>query len=99
MSKVRFRVSMSLDGFVAGPNQSMENPVGEGGLRLHEWVFPLKTFRSMHGMEGGIVNESDVVVEEQFANLGATIMGRNMFGGYPGSWDKQPPWNGWWDST
>jgi dihydrofolate reductase len=96
MSKVRFRVSMSLDGFVAGPNQSMENPVGEGGLRLHEWVFPLKTFRSMHGMEGGIVNESDVVVEEQFANLGATIMGRNMFGGYPGSWDKQPPWNGWW---
>ena len=87
---------MSLDGFVAGPNQSVENPLGIGGMRLHEWVFPLKAFREMHGMEGGEVNESSGVFEEAFAGLGATIMGRNMFGGHPGPWDAAKPWTGWW---
>ena len=58
MSKLRLRISMSLDGFVAGPNQSVENPLGIGGMRLHEWVFPLAAWRSMHGLEGGEVNES-----------------------------------------
>jgi len=87
MSKVRFRIAMSLDGFVAGPNQSVENPLGIGGMRLHEWVFPLSVWRSMHGLQGGDVNESTQVVEESLANIGATVMGRNMFGGHPGPWD------------
>jgi hypothetical protein len=58
MSKLRFRISMSLDGFIAGPHQSVDDPLGVGGMRLHEWVFPLTVWRSMHGLEGGDVNES-----------------------------------------
>jgi dihydrofolate reductase len=96
MSKLRFRISMSLDGFVAGPDQSVANPIGVGGMRLHQWVFPLKAWRAMHGLEGGEANESNRVVEESLANIGATIMGRNMFGGQPGPWDPEKPWNGWW---
>ena len=96
MSKLRFKISMSLDGFVAGPNQSEENPLGIGGGRLHEWVFKLAVFRKLFGMEGGEVNESTAVVEESIANIGATVMGRNMFGGHPGPWDAKKPWNGWW---
>ena len=96
MSKVRFRISVSLDGFVAGPSQSVENPLGIGGMRLHQWAFPLAIWRSMHGLSGGEVNESTPVVEESLANIGATVMGRNMFGGHPGRWNAQKPWNGWW---
>lgn len=96
MSKLRFRISMSLDGFVAGPNQSVENPLGIGGMRLHEWVFPLAVWRATHGLEGGEVNESTRIIEESLANIGATVMGRNMFGGHPGPWDARKPWNGWW---
>jgi dihydrofolate reductase len=95
-SRLRLRISMSLDGFAAGPQQSVDNPLGVGGMRLHEWVFPLKAWRKMHGMEGGEVNQSSAVVEESLANIGATIMGRNMFGGHPGGWDAKQPWNGWW---
>jgi dihydrofolate reductase len=87
---------MSLDGFVAGPAQSVENPLGIGGMRLHEWVVPLAVWRAMHGLQGGEVNESTKVVEESLAHIGATVMGRNMFGGHPGPWDAQKPWNGWW---
>ena len=96
MARLRFKIAMSLDGFVAGPEQSTENPLGIGGPRLHEWVFPLAAWRRMHGLEGGEVNESTPVVEESLANIGATIMGRNMFGGHPGPWDPKQPWNGWW---
>jgi len=96
MSKLRFRISMSLDGFVAGPSQSVDNPLGIGGMRLHEWVFPLAVWRTMHGLEGGEVNASSAVVEESLANIGATVMGRNMFGGHPGPWKTKEPWNGWW---
>jgi dihydrofolate reductase len=96
MSKLRFKISMSLDGFVAGPSQSVENPLGIGGRRLHEWAFQLAVFRALLGFEGGEVNESTPVVEESLANIGATVMGRNMFGGHPGSWDAKKPWNGWW---
>ena len=96
MSKLRFRISMSLDGFVAGPSQSVDNPLGIGGMRLHEWVFPLAVWRAMHGLEGGEVNASSAVVEESLANVGATVMGRNMFGGHPGPWNTKEPWNGWW---
>ena len=90
---------MSLDGFVAGPAQSVENPIGVGGMRLHEWVFPLRAWRAMHGMPGGEVNESNRVVEESMAGIGATVMGRNMFGGHPGPWDPNKPWNGWWGAN
>ena len=96
MSRLRFKISMSLDGFVAGPSQSVDNPLGIGGMRLHEWVFPLTVWRAMHGLHGGEVDESTRVVEDSLANIGATIMGRNMFGGHPGPWDAKKPWNGWW---
>lgn len=96
MSRLRLKISMSLDGFVAGPNQSVKNPLGVGGMRLHEWVFPLQVWRAAHGMEGGAVNESSRVLEESIAGIGATVMGRNMFGGHPGPWDARHPWNGWW---
>jgi len=87
---------MSLDGFVAGPSQSVDNPLGIGGTRLHEWAFALAIFRAQHGLEGGEVNESTPAVEESLANIGAAVMGRNMFGGHPGPWDPDTPWNGWW---
>jgi len=90
---------MSLDGYVAGPNQSVDNPLGIGGMRLHEWVFPLAVWREMHGLEGGEVNDSSPVIEASMANIGATIMGRNMFGGHPGPWDSSKPWSGWWGSN
>jgi dihydrofolate reductase len=90
---------MSLDGFVAGPNQSPDHPLGIGGLRLHEWVFPLAVWRAQHGLPGGEVNDSTRVVEDSMANIGATIMGRNMFGGQPGAWDPAAPWNGWWGTV
>ena len=104
MAKLRFRISISLDGYVAGPNQSTRDPLGMGGERLHEWVTPLKAWRSSHGMPGGEVNESTRVIDEQMANIGATIMGRNMFGGHPGPWiplsvdgeGHEVRWNGWW---
>jgi dihydrofolate reductase len=99
MSKLKFAISMSLDGFIAGPNQSVNDPLGVGGMRLHEWAIPLKAFRKIHGEEGGEVNESNPVLEERFANVGATIMGRNMFGGYPGPWSEGRPWNGWWGTN
>jgi dihydrofolate reductase len=96
VSKLRLKIAMSLDGFVAGPSQSVDNPLGIGGMRLHEWAFALAMWRKEHGLEGGEVNESTAVVEEALANIGATVMGRNMFGGHPGKWDAKNPWNGWW---
>jgi len=95
MSKLRFEITTSLDGYVAGPSQSEENPLGEGGEDLHDWVVILRVWREMHGREGGEVNASTAVVEESLANIGATIMGRNMFGGGPGPWGEDP-WTGWW---
>lgn len=99
MSRLRFRISMSLDGFIAGPDQSVANPIGVGGMRLHEWAFPLAAWRAPHGLQGGEVNESTRVVEESLANIGATVMGRNMFGGHPGPWDAKNLWNGWWGAN
>ena len=96
MQKLRFRISMSLDGFTAGPEQSRKNPLGIGGEGLHEWVVALAAWREPHGLEGGEVNESSRILEEELANIGATIMGRNMFGGHPGPWSSTQPWNGWW---
>ncbi len=95
MSKVRVHIAVSVDGYVAGPNQSLENPLGEGGERLHDWLVALREWREAHGMEGGEVNASTPVVEESLANVGAEIMGRGKFGGGPGPWGKDP-WRGWW---
>lgn len=95
MSLVRSDISISADGYVAGPNQSLDNPLGEGGMAMHEWVFGLEAWRKEHGLEGGEANASTPVVEERVANVGAGIMGRNMFGGGPGPWSDEP-WNGWW---
>jgi dihydrofolate reductase len=94
MSRLRLDISMSLDGFVAGPNQSVENPLGEGGTQLHEWALRLAAWRKPHGYEGGEVNASTEVLEESLDNLGAAVMGRNMFGG-EGAWGDEP-WDGWW---
>jgi dihydrofolate reductase len=94
MAKLRLDISISLDGYVAGPNPTEEEPLGIGGEQLHEWALELEAWRSPHGLEGGVVNESSRVMEESQAGLGATIMGRNMFGG-EGSWEEKP-WDGWW---
>ncbi|WP_394845395.1 dihydrofolate reductase family protein [Pendulispora brunnea] len=96
MSKLRFRISISLDGFTAGANQSVKEPLGVGGEDLHQWVVGLDVWRKAHGKEGGARTESSAVVEEELANIGATIMGRNMFGGHPGPWAAKEPWDGWW---
>jgi dihydrofolate reductase len=95
MSKLRLSITMSLDGYVAGPHQSEENPLGVGGMELHRWFFPLAAFREMHGQQGGEVNASSAVVEDRRANVGATIMGRNMFGPVRGEWPDES-WRGWW---
>ena len=99
MSRLRFTISMSLDGFVAGPRQSLKDPLGIGGEQLHEWVVGLAAWREPHGLPGGEVNESTRVIDESLTNIGATIMGRNMFGGHPGAWDARQPWKGWWGSN
>jgi dihydrofolate reductase len=95
MSKLRFEISISLDGYVAGPNQSEEHPLGEGGEELHEWVVKLAVWREAHGREGGEVNASSSLMEEAQSGVGAVVMGRNMFGGGPGPWGEDP-WQGWW---
>ena len=95
MGKVRFAISTSLDGFLAGPEPSPEEPLGRGGMQLHEWAFGLEAWRRPHGLEGGERNASTSVVEESLANVGAYLMGRTMFGGGTGPW-SEPRWNGWW---
>jgi dihydrofolate reductase len=95
MSKLRCHISVSADGFVAGPNQSEQNPLGEGGEQLHDWIVPLAAWRESHDKEGGEVNPSSRIVEEARANIGAGLMGRNMFGPVGGG-DWDPQWKGWW---
>jgi dihydrofolate reductase len=94
MGRVKLSITMSLDGFVAGPNQSESDPLGVGGEQLHSWLVSLKAFRETHGEEGGEVNASTPFAEEILGDVGATIMGRNMFGGGPGPWDDA--WRGYW---
>lgn len=96
MSKLRCHISISVDGFVAGPNQSEENPLGEGGERLHDWVVPLAAWREAHDKQGGVENESARVVEESRLNVGAGVMGRNMFGPVGGGAWSDERWTGWW---
>jgi dihydrofolate reductase len=94
MSKLKLNITMSIDGFVAGPDQSPEHPLGVGGEELHGWLIGLEAFRASHGAEGGEVNASTPFAEDILGGAGATIMGRNMFGGGPGPWDDA--WKGWW---
>jgi len=96
MSKVRVHISTSLDGYVAGPNQSQENPLGEGGESLHDWLVATKSWREAQGMEGGEENVSDDVFAEALDNVGVEIMGRGKFGPADrGEWGDDP-WQGWW---
>src|SRR5918997_3254776 len=96
MSKLRCHISISLDGYVAGPNQSDENPLGEDGERLHDWGVSLAAWRESHGKPGGEVNESTRIMEETFVNVGAGVMGRNMFGPVGGGDWGDEEWKGWW---
>jgi dihydrofolate reductase len=95
MSELTADISVSLDGYVAGPSPSLEDPLGVGGERLHEWLFELASFRRQHGMEGGVEDEDNTVVEEM-GGAGATIMGRKMFSGGSGPWEDDPNATGWW---
>lgn len=96
MSKLRVQsFSISIDGFGAGPDQSLENPLGIGGLTLHEWVFPTRTFQKMHGTDGGATGIDNDFAARGIHNVGAWILGRNMFGPIRGPW-PDTNWKGWW---
>jgi dihydrofolate reductase len=96
MSKVTVEISMSLDGFVAGPNATVDEPLGEGGEQLHEWVVRLRSWRERHGLEGGEDNVDSELLDEAVESVGATIMGRRMFSGGSGPWENDPKRDGWW---
>ena len=96
MSKLRVHnLSMSLDGFAAGPDQTLNDPLGKGGERLHEWAFATRTARNTHHMDGGEPGVDDDFMAQGDENVGATIMGRNMFGPVRGPWPDES-WTGWW---
>lgn len=96
MSKVKItNFTISLDGFGAGPNQTMKEPLGAGGEELHTWMFPTKRFRAMGGHTDGTEGVDNDMVEKAFENFGAWIMGRNMFGPIRGEWTDDE-WKGWW---
>src|SRR3954447_6575750 len=96
MGKLIVDITTSLDGFVAGPNQTLEDPLGAGGMRLHEWAFAAAAWREAHGIEGGEANADSDVVREGLDRVGATVMGRRMFSGGSGPWADDPNANGWW---
>ncbi len=96
MPKLRVHAfAISLDGYGAGPDQSLENPLGVGGPGLHQWVFPTRTFQKIFGKEGGTTGIDDDFAARGFANVGAWILGRNMFGPIRGPWPDDA-WKGWW---
>jgi dihydrofolate reductase len=94
---LKLTIAMTLDGYIAGPNQSLENPLGEGGEPIHNWMFNLRAFHEIQGETGvgGETGVDDDVLRESFANIGATIMGRNTFGPIRGPWQDED-WRGWW---
>jgi dihydrofolate reductase len=97
MTTLRLDISISLDGFVAGPNRTVEQPLGEGGMQLHDWVFGLASWMESHGIEGeGATGPDDDLVREQLAQPAAVLMGRRMFSGGAGPWEDDPMANGWW---
>jgi len=93
---VTLDITISLDGFVAAPNASLENPLGEGGMRLHEWAFAARSWREQHGQEGGEANEDSAIIDEAIEATGAVVMGRKMFSGGEGPWEDDPNADGWW---
>jgi dihydrofolate reductase len=96
MANLTLDISMSLDGFIAGPDQTLDEPLGKGGEQLHEWAFTTKTFRDTHGRSGGETNVDSKVLEEAFNSSGATVMGRRMFSGGEGPWENDPNADAWW---
>ena len=99
MAKVSVRAfALSLDGFGAGPDQSLENPLGVNGMALHEWAFKTRTFRTMFGQQGGETDVDDQFAARSFENVGVWIIGRNMFGPIRGPWPDES-WKGWWGSN
>src|ERR1700742_3118442 len=94
MSQVRCQISISLDGFVAGRDQGLDNPLGVGGMRLHEWAVATDRWQAMHGGTGGTRTADSDVIDDLTRNVGAYIMGRNMFSPGRGAWDES--WTGWW---
>jgi len=96
MSKVVAEISTSLDGYVAGPNPTLENPLGEGGEQLHEWAVRLKSWRETHGLPDGESGPDDELLAESVAATGAVVMGRQMFSGGEGPWEDDANANGWW---
>jgi dihydrofolate reductase len=97
MPKVKAQITVSLDGYMAGPNQSEENPMGEGAMPIHEWAFNLRSWNEAHGREvdESVENPSDAALGAATANIGAVVMGRNMFGPVRGDWPDED-WKGWW---
>lgn len=95
MTQVKFDISTSLDGYIAGPDPDLEQPLGAGGEQLHEWVVKLSAWREQHGLAGGEVNADSEIMAESIERIGAYVMGRGMFGGGDGSWGDEP-WSGWW---
>jgi dihydrofolate reductase len=97
MGKSKAQISVSLDGYMAGPDQSVDNPLGEGGMGLHEWAVKLSSWRDAHDQEGGEgeENPSNAVLDAAQENVGSVVMGRNMFGPIRGEWGGED-WRGWW---
>lgn len=96
MGLIAIDISVSVDGFVAGPNATLEEPLGEGGERLHEWIFGLDAWRERHRLEGGERSVDNDVVEAAVARWGAVVMGRKMWSGGSGPWEDDPRADGWW---
>jgi dihydrofolate reductase len=96
VNRLVFDVSISVDGFLAGPNATLDEPLGVGGGALHEWAFATRRFREQHGLEGGVAGVDSDVVDEVLRATGATIMGRHMFSGGAGPWEDDPNADGWW---
>jgi dihydrofolate reductase len=96
MTRLTFDITMSLDGFIAGPNQTLEQPLGAGGEGLHKWMVGLAAFRERHGLAGGTKNADAEILEESISDAGAILMGRRMFSGGDGPWGDDPNADGWW---
>ena len=96
MAGLTLDITMSLDGFVAGPNATLDEPLGEGGEQLHDWVVRLAVWREWHGLEGGETGPDDELVQEIIGSIGAHVMGRRMFSGGEGPWEDDPKADGWW---
>jgi dihydrofolate reductase len=96
MTRLTIDITMSLDGYVAGPNPSMDDPLGVGGMRLHEWAFAAMSWNEAHGQEGGEAGPDADVIQEHLDAIGASIMGRKMYSGGAGPWEDDPNGRGWW---